>query len=500
MTPTNPPNEVSNYMNGWRNDAVPCPADNSLRKDGQIYSAFDPEYFSNLGFDLSVSMVASADVTHPVAAPQPLSGPVTVPVQSLPCGPVPTSPDEAVKHHRRNVSEASMVSAASISDLDVEATRTETGITSDQINGFINSPATSNDKWTCLFPGCNKMFGRKENIKSHVQTHLGDRQYKCPTCNKCFVRQHDLKRHAKIHTGVRAYACECSNLFARHDALTRHRQRGMCVGALDIRRLSGKKRGRPPKNPDATAKKQGQASRLSSSVSSSAVQSPATDSSEHFPNAPSPEFHIPQAFVFNPGTSTILHAQADTQELQSTAPMPTIGLQPNAPIPEFGQQFNTPLQTVEVEGDDPMTLQDAFGTIADEKSPMLTPHFDARRSPSLTDSAVGLGSPVSSVSPKVLMIKDRSQSTSPGGTTSGEQSPLAPPIDYNFTENIGTTQSPFFHDIPMPSMPQIHGPDFMDKTYIRNSEPEFKGDNDTTLLIESDQFISQDLFHQEPFA
>ncbi|CRK47815.1 hypothetical protein BN1723_020404, partial [Verticillium longisporum] len=108
-----------------------------------------------------------------------------------------------------------------------EETKTETGVTTDDIAIYIQGPDPADNKWMCLFEDCGKKFGRKENIKSHVQTHLNDRQYQCPSCHKCFVRQHDLKRHAKIHTGIKPYPCECGNSFARHDALTRHRQRGM---------------------------------------------------------------------------------------------------------------------------------------------------------------------------------------------------------------------------------------------------------------------------------
>ncbi|KOS17481.1 Metallothionein expression activator [Escovopsis weberi] len=104
---------------------------------------------------------------------------------------------------------ASIASAASIANINIEETRTETGVTLEEIAQYIQSPDTTDGKWTCLFEGCGKQFGRKENIKSHVQTHLNDRQYQCPTCQKCFVRQHDLKRHAKIHTGIKPYPCAC---------------------------------------------------------------------------------------------------------------------------------------------------------------------------------------------------------------------------------------------------------------------------------------------------
>ncbi|KAK4934486.1 Metallothionein expression activator [Elasticomyces elasticus] len=140
----------------------------------------------------------------------------------------------------------------SISDLNLEpgiqASIEETNITLDDIAQYIDGPDPVDNKWTCNFDGCNKKFGRKENIKSHVQTHLGDRQFRCDHCKKCFVRGHDLKRHAKIHTGTKPYPCLCGNSFARHDALTRHRQRGMCIGAFDGVVKKNIKRGRPRKH------------------------------------------------------------------------------------------------------------------------------------------------------------------------------------------------------------------------------------------------------------
>lgn len=140
----------------------------------------------------------------------------------------------------------------SISDLNLEpgikASIEETNISIDDIAQFIEGPETSDNKWVCRYKDCNKRFGRKENIKSHVQTHLGDRQFKCDHCNKCFVRGHDLKRHAKIHTGTKPYPCLCGNSFARHDALTRHRQRGMCIGAFEGIVKTPIKRGRPRKH------------------------------------------------------------------------------------------------------------------------------------------------------------------------------------------------------------------------------------------------------------
>lgn len=148
--------------------------------------------------------------------------------------------------HSVSPTRGSMQRSDSLSSVNLEESITDTGITIDDIATFIEGPGADN-KWLCLYPECKKRFGRKENVKSHVQTHLGDRQYQCAHCHKCFVRQHDLKRHAKIHTGVKPYPCLCGNSFARHDALTRHRQRGMCIGAFEGVVKKVVKRGRPKK-------------------------------------------------------------------------------------------------------------------------------------------------------------------------------------------------------------------------------------------------------------
>ena len=132
-------------------------------------------------------------------------------------------------------------------ELDLTSCIEYTGVSEEDVQSYISEQSPDTNRWICLFPDCDKTFGRRENIKSHVQTHLGDRQYKCKNCAKRFVRQHDLKRHAKIHTGDKPYECPCGAGFARQDALTRHRQRGVCIGGFPnvIRRQA--RRGRPRK-------------------------------------------------------------------------------------------------------------------------------------------------------------------------------------------------------------------------------------------------------------
>ncbi|KAL2809817.1 hypothetical protein BJX63DRAFT_343253 [Aspergillus granulosus] len=169
-------------------------------------------------------------------------------------------------------------------DARVHASIKETGVTIDEIASFIHGPDPEDGKWVCLHPGCERRFGRKENIKSHVQTHLGDRQYKCDHCDKCFVRGHDLKRHAKIHTGDKPYECLCGNVFARHDALTRHRQRGMCIGGYKgiVRKTT--KRGRPKKHRPEMEDRREKASKTRQRIAEkSTYDSLGSDTSRHTP-------------------------------------------------------------------------------------------------------------------------------------------------------------------------------------------------------------------------
>jgi len=133
---------------------------------------------------------------------------------------------------------------------DVPASIVETGVLAYEVQQYIGELSEADNKYGCMWEGCGRRFGRKENVRAHVQTHLGDRQFKCNLCDKTFVRQHDLKRHIAIHSDDRPHVCPCGTGFARHDALTRHRQRGMCPGALpgfEKTEEEKPKRGRPKK-------------------------------------------------------------------------------------------------------------------------------------------------------------------------------------------------------------------------------------------------------------
>ncbi|MCJ1475124.1 Zinc finger and SCAN domain-containing protein 5B [Lambiella insularis] len=182
----------------------------------------------------------------------------------------------------------------SISELTSEpinGTIVQTGITSEEIASFIQGPDAITNKYTCMYPECQKVFGRKENVKAHVQTHLGDRQFLCKECLKQFVRQHDLKRHAKIHTEEKPYICPCKAEFGREDALTRHRHRNNCCGGIGDTPKKESKRGRPRKNnrPD-TAERLEKAARTRQRVLEKKVYASSQSGSSEYSLPSPPQF------------------------------------------------------------------------------------------------------------------------------------------------------------------------------------------------------------------
>ena len=211
-------------------------------------------------------------------------------------------------------------------DLTEDMIIEETGITIEQVDAFIQGPDPESNTYTCLYEDCKfKPFPRKENIRAHVQTHLGDRKYVCTKCGNKFVRPNDLKRHANTHQENKEFVCICTAAFGRQDALRRHRQRKpFCLNGdptLELKTKEEKKRGRPRKiaptetierrERKETIRKQVMAKKRSGSVATSVTtshSSPATDycspeQMEH--NSPSLDYSPGQMSLTPPASPSV---------------------------------------------------------------------------------------------------------------------------------------------------------------------------------------------------
>ena len=312
--------------------------------------------------------------------------------------------------------------AQSTSEIDSSLTTVDTGISSEEVNAFISGP-NEDQKWTCMYPDCGKNFGRKENIKSHVQTPLGDRQYLCVHCNKRFVRQHDLKRHEKIHTGVKPYPCECGHSFARMDALTRHKQRNTCVGGIGGPEGFEKKeikRGRPRKHRPDTEERLNKASRTrqrvlekktASSVSGSSVCSYSS------PPAMPDSYETDASAMLQSPPQTFLNYDTDASTAMSRE---TSSSQYGTP-PELDLSSSSPIASNFFD----------FGEVAEASS--NTAHGTSDQMSNELASSLVLTQPVADIDQMLLDFTAQAQSLK-GGEKDSETEKSQPYSDFNFLE------------------------------------------------------------------
>ncbi|GCE98905.1 metallothionein expression activator [Zygosaccharomyces mellis] len=162
---------------------------------------------------------------------------------------VAKTPSPVLKSQSRFEGSSPQCDSANVSPLKI--TRKPTTLPRGSIDKYVKE--LPDKLFECQYHGCGKIFKRRYNIRSHIQTHLEDRPYVCDFegCDKAFVRNHDLVRHKKSHA-EKCYACPCGKKFNREDALIVHRSRMICSGGKRYENVvikkSPRRRGRPKKD------------------------------------------------------------------------------------------------------------------------------------------------------------------------------------------------------------------------------------------------------------
>ena len=73
---------------------------------------------------------------------------------------------------------------------------------------------------------CGKVFKKYHDLKRHMVTHTGKKDFICPVCAKGFTLEQNLARHQRIHDGVKPFQCRfCEKSYTQSNSMKEHEAR-----------------------------------------------------------------------------------------------------------------------------------------------------------------------------------------------------------------------------------------------------------------------------------
>lgn len=106
--------------------------------------------------------------------------------------------------------------------------RSESGLTSPFTPRSGSGTPSLPDEGDYPCPQCDKRFGNRRNLMSHMRRHTGDYKLFCDDCNKGFFTQSKLDSHKRKHTGEKPFRClfkTCLKRFRYKGDLSKHIKR-----------------------------------------------------------------------------------------------------------------------------------------------------------------------------------------------------------------------------------------------------------------------------------